>query len=284
MAGALTDGAIKAATRVWRGGRCLELKADPPGKTVEPGSRTEIKVTIEQKAYDDEVKREIKATLEGTKEVAPLDAPVMAPATFTYTATSQPEGEGKVTFKSVSNRGIAKELTETYRVESRLRLDVDGNVTFEQAGVSAKGTLKARGLVVRIVPGDRPEDPPGITVEGDAEAKITARTPGCSGDGTKSYPVDPARDASAHLTGSDEDRRVAILLRPARANDVLRIRVVCEGRRVTMRFPLGSFWPNFTVGGQVEIPIGGGQKELRANIQGVRSVFVFTLRDEARRR
>ena len=41
MAGALTDGAIKAATRVWRGGRCLELKADPPGKTVEPGSRTE---------------------------------------------------------------------------------------------------------------------------------------------------------------------------------------------------------------------------------------------------
>ena len=69
----------------------------------------------------------------------------MAPATFTYTATSQPEGEGKVTFKSVSNRGIAKELTETYRVESRLRLDVDGNVTFKQAGVSAKGTLKARG-------------------------------------------------------------------------------------------------------------------------------------------
>ena len=71
LAGALTDSAIKAAARVWRGGRCLELKADPPGKTVEPGSDTDIEVTIHQKAYDDEVERDVTATLDGTEEISP---------------------------------------------------------------------------------------------------------------------------------------------------------------------------------------------------------------------
>ena len=49
-----------------------------------------------------------------------------------------------------------------------------------------------------------------------------------------------------------------------------------------MRFPLGTFWPSFTVRGQVEAPIAGGKKEVSSNVHGVRSVFVFTLRDETR--
>ena len=113
---ALVDAAIDAAAKVWKDGRCLELVVEPPGKEVDPGSETEITVTIEHKAFEDEIERDIRATLEGTEEVDPLDEPVPAAATFTYTATSESQGQGTITFRSVSNRGIA-ERTETYTVE-----------------------------------------------------------------------------------------------------------------------------------------------------------------------
>ena len=66
---ALVDAAIDAAETVWQDKRCLELEVDPPGKEVDPGSETEIAVKIEHKAFDEEVERDVKATLEGTEEV-----------------------------------------------------------------------------------------------------------------------------------------------------------------------------------------------------------------------
>jgi hypothetical protein len=50
---ALVDMAIDAAETVWQDGRCLELVVEPPGKRVDPGSETEITVTIEHKAFDE---------------------------------------------------------------------------------------------------------------------------------------------------------------------------------------------------------------------------------------
>ena len=82
---------------------------------------------------------------------------------------------------TVSNRGIAR-AHETYRVEGRLLLDVDLKATFRQAGVTAKGMLKARDLVVRIVTGELAGRLPGVTVEGESQVSYHARTPGCSGD------------------------------------------------------------------------------------------------------
>jgi hypothetical protein len=145
---ALVDAAIDAAGTVWQDGRCLELKVEPPGQEVDPGSETEITVTIEHKAFDEEVERDVEATLEGTEELDPPDTLVRAPDTFTYTATSQPQGEGTITFRSVSNRGIAEEKIETYRVDLRLLLDAEGSVTYVRSGVDARGTLQGHGLVV----------------------------------------------------------------------------------------------------------------------------------------
>jgi hypothetical protein len=281
LAAALTDTAVTAGPRVWRDGkRCLELKADPPGKEVEQGSETEITVTIHHTAYDDEIERDVTAMLEGTEEIDPLDSPVRAPAPFTYTATDEPEGEGTVTFESVSNRGVAKELPETYRVVPRLRLDIHGTVTFKQGPVTAKGTLTHRDLIVRLVPGPTPEDPPGVTVEGDGTLKATARSPGCSGSGSKTFPVDDGVDASARLTGTPEDRKLAILVRPVRRDDQIRLRIRCERGSVTVRLKLSSFWPTLSESNAL-LPLSGGTVRAQGSVQGARYDITFTLRRES---
>jgi hypothetical protein len=202
------------------------------------------------------------------------------PGEFTYTATSEPEGEGTITFRSVSNRGVAEERIETYRVALRLLLDADGEVNADRDGVRARGKLKGRGLVVKFIPGETPEEPPGVTVTGDLEVSIRARASDCSGDGSKRYAVDSAVDASAKLVGEGDARQLSVLIRPAQPSAQLRIRVQCEGRSVTMGFPISSLWPHFKEGGELLIPIAGGEATLRGNVQGVRSRFTFTLRRE----
>jgi hypothetical protein len=276
----LVDAAIGAARQVWRSKKCLELKVEPPGKTVDPGSETEITVKIEQKAHEGEIEgKPVTATLEGTKEVHPLDEAVPAPAAFKYTATDAQEGEGTITFRSVSERGIA-ERTETYRVDLRLLLDAEGTVTYRFAGGSARGALSGRGLVVKLIPGDQPEDPPGVTVTGNLQVQLQASTPGCSGEGTKRYPVDTAVDASAKVVGEGDARQLSVLIRPAQPSAQMKVRVQCEGRGVTMSFPLSILFPHFERGAELLIPIGGGQASRSANVQGVRSKFTFTLRRE----
>ena len=275
----LVDAAIDAASQVWRNKRCLQIKVEPPGKTVDPGSETELKVKIEHKAFDEEVERDVTAALEGTKEIDPSDGPVRAPGEFTYTATDAQEGEGTITFRSISNRGIA-EQTETYRVDLRLLLDVDGTVTYRFPGGSAGGTVKGRGLVVKLIPGEDPEATPGVTVTGDLEVHIEAATPGCTGDGTKRYAVDASLDASAKVVGEGDDRQLSVLIRPAQPSAQLHVRVRCEGGGLTMKLPLKILFPHFEQGGELVIPLGGGQATRTGTVQGVRSTFTFTLRRE----
>ena len=160
-------------------------------------------------------------------------------------------------------------------------LDADGDVRYVRSGVRAQGTLEGRGLVVKLVPGDTPEEIPGVTVTGDLEVSIRARTPGCSGEGTKRYAVDSAVDASAKLVGEGEEQQLSVLIRPAQPSAQLKVRVRCQGgRAVTMSFPLSILFPHFEVGGELLIPIGGGSAVRRGNVQGVRSVFTFALRRE----
>lgn len=276
---ALVDAAIDAASTVWRGTHCLELRVEPAGKTVEPGSRTGIKVTIEHKAFDEEVARDVRATLEGAKDIDPSDQPVRAPDEFTFIAPDEQGGAGVITFRSVSNRGIA-ERTETYRVDLSLLLDVDGKVTYRVPGVTASGTIKGRGLVVRLITGDDPEATPGVTVTGDLQVQMRSTTPGCSGNGGRRYAVDSGLDASAKVVGQGEDRQLSVLIRPAQPSAQLSIRVQCSGQGVTMKLPLDLLFPHFERGGEVLLPLAGGQVTRRGTVRGVQSRFTFTLRRE----
>ena len=54
----------------------------------------------------------------------------------------------------------------------------------------------------------------------------------------------------------------------------------CEGGGVTLSFPLRILFPHFEEGGELLIPIGGGEASRSGNRPGRRSKFTFTLRRE----
>jgi hypothetical protein len=285
---ALVDAAIDAAADVWKDGRCLELVVEPPGKQVDPGSETEITVTIEHKAFDDEIKRDIRATLEGTEEVDPLDEPVPAAATFTYTATSESQGQGTISFRSVSNRGIA-ERTETYTVEQRLLLDAEGSLNVEAGGMTMRWTYRGRGLKVAIVPGETPDAPPRVSVEG--ELALRGRIRGllgqfnCSGNFRSTGAVDSGEDVSAQIFGEGEDRELSVHLTPRDPNTPIDFSMRCRfptgpttvphSIRVADVFPIWS-----GQGTAVELPLTGGTASHRQRTGSARYESSLTLRRE----
>jgi hypothetical protein len=274
LAASLTDGAISAAATVWRGGRCLELVPDPPGQEVDPGSETTITVKIEHKAHDEEVERPIRATFAGVERAEELETPIDAPADFTYTAATEPQTEGTITWRSVSNRGIA-ERSETYRVAGRLLLDVDMTVTYRQASVSTRGTIRSTSLRVTPIAGDAATgEPPGVTVEGDLAFRGRSRSPDCSGSYRGAFPVDAAKNASATIAGEGEDRRLVVSLRLADPSASLTARVRCRGGGVSIPIPLGRMLPRIGV----ELPLAGGTVSQQGNESGARWRATFTLR------
>jgi hypothetical protein len=283
LTGALADAAIEAAQRVWRDGRCLELKADPAGRQVDSGSETTITVTIHHKAFDEEVERDVEATLEGTEEVDPLDSPVRAPADFTYTATDEQEGEGTITFRSVSNRGIAEELSETYVVASRWLLDVNGRMRLDFVnGGTANLTIRGRGLPVRFESGDAP----GVTVSGSIRirGRIVMPLPlnrRCTGSYRESLDVDARLNGSAQLRGEGEDRRLIVQLRPPDGDTVVRTDMDCPGLSMEHAAPGGDFlWQWSSTIGPTELPLEEGSVRVRGRLEHRTASGSITLRKE----
>lgn len=278
------DSAIDSAEKVWRAQRCLELEVDPPGKEVDSGSETEITVTIKHKAYEEEVERPVKAVLAGTEKLEPEDQPIH-PAEFTYTATSESEGEGTITFSSVSNRGIAEERSETYVVRQRLRLDVDGKYRQPIGPGEANLTYKGRDLRVRVMPGD----PQQVSVEGRLQIRGRVVIPlplgrRCTGSYRQNVDVNAGPDRSARLVGDAEDRRLAVKLMPPGGATTVRVRVRCPapGMELDQNADGGDFLNRWSTAlGEVEIPLSGGTVRARGSS---RATGTFTLRDEGHRR
>jgi hypothetical protein len=288
---ALVDAAIDAASRVWKDGRCLELVVEPPGKEVDPGSETEITVTIEHKAFEDEIERDVRATaLEGTEKVEPLDEPIRAPKTFTYTATSESQGQGTITFRTVSNRGIA-ERAETYTVSQRLLLDAEGSLNVRLGGMTMRSTYRGRGLKVAIVPGATPDAPPRVSVEG--ELTLRGRLRGllgqfnCSGNYRTTARVDTGTDVSAQIFGEGEDRRLSVHLTPsdmhAPIDFSMRCRFPTGPTTGPHRITVGAACPIWSgPGTAVELPLTGGTASHRQRAGAARYDSSLTLREEGR--
>jgi hypothetical protein len=288
---ALVDAAIDAAATVWQGGRCLKLNVDPPGREVDSGSETEITVKIEHKAFDEEVDRDVTAELEGTETVEPADEPVRAPAVFTYMATSESEGEGTITFRSVSNRGVAEERAETYTVSQRLLLDAEGSVTMDLGGMKWRNTYKARGLKIVMEPGDTPDAPPRVSVEGEIDLRGRVRgllgRANCTGSFRARSPIDPGLDVSAQLVGEGDDRRLSIHLwtsEPDATIDFpLRCRFPTGPTRVPYSIQVRDTWPIWSgIGTPVELPLTGGSASDRQQVGAARYDSSLTLREEER--
>jgi hypothetical protein len=284
---ALVDAAIDAAERVWQNKRCLELKVEPPGKEVDAGSETDIKVKLEHKAFDEEVKRDIKAALAGTEKVKPLNEPVPAPADFKYTATKSPQGEGTITFRSVSNRGIA-ERTETYKVVPRLLLDVDASSTAQSGPITAVLVARGKGLKVKLIPvappegapEGAPEPPPRVSISGNIGVEYRSATPGCTGSGRKSLAVDSDEDASATVVGEGEQRRLRILLRTEKPGAKMSVRLKCFGTTANISVRVGMIFDEIPAAAALEIPIAGGRAERSGNVGIGKAKYTYTLRRE----
>jgi hypothetical protein len=285
---ALVDAAIDAAATVWQDGRCLKLNVDPPGKEVDPGSETEITVKIEHKAFDEEVERDVTAELVGTEKVEPNE-PVKAPATFTYTATSESEGEGTITFRSVSNRGIAEERAETYTVSQRLLIDAEGSVTVELGGMTIRNDYRARGLRVVMLPGDSPDAPPQVSVEG--EISLRGRVRGllgqfnCTGSYRGSAHIDPGADVSAQLVGEGDDQRLSIHLWTSEPDATIEFPMRCRFPTGLTRVPhsiqVRDTWPIWSgLGTPVELPLTGGSASDRQRAGAARYDSSLTLRED----
>lgn len=105
----------KAAESFWRDGKCVEVMVDPKGGDVGPQSKTTVTAKVRHRFEGDELDKPVEASLTGLAAIDPAGTKVPAPATFTYTAGSKQGDTGKVTFKSVSNRGIG-ETTVTFTV------------------------------------------------------------------------------------------------------------------------------------------------------------------------
>jgi hypothetical protein len=231
----------------------------------------------------------VTATLEGTKEVAPLD-PVQAPADYTYTATNESEGQGTITFESVSNRGIAKERSERYTVRLRLLLDAEGSVSFELGGLRYRTSYRGSGLKVVLVPGETPDAAPRVSVEGELEFR--GRVSGllgrfdCTGRYRASASIDSGPDVSARIVGEGEERRLLIQLTPREPNGTIDFPMRCQFPTGPTRVPhsnqVREVWPIWSgPGTPVELPLTGGSASDRKSAGAARFDSSLTLREEA---
>jgi hypothetical protein len=115
---ALTVAAVgmgQEAERFWRGGKCLRLTVDPDGGDVDADSVTDAVATVTHTFQGNELDKPVEAALVGVASIDPAGDRQPAPATVQYTAGADDGDVGEVTFKTVSNRGIA-ERTVTFTV------------------------------------------------------------------------------------------------------------------------------------------------------------------------
>ncbi len=100
--------AASAAERFWRSGKCIEVVPVPNGGDVAANSQTNVVVHVRHRFEGNELDKPVEATIAGVKTIEPSDQKVAAPATFVYVAGPKPGDSADITFRSVSNRGIAE--------------------------------------------------------------------------------------------------------------------------------------------------------------------------------
>lgn len=136
----------------WRGGKCVDIAVDPSGGDVEADSAADVTATVKHRFEGDELEVPVEASLAGVAAVEPAGERQDAPATVTYTAGSADGEVGEVTFKTVSNRGIAEETVKFTVVSKMLTVGLSGTMTTSLAGIAYSTTLSAPDIVLRLQP------------------------------------------------------------------------------------------------------------------------------------
>jgi hypothetical protein len=144
----MVTAAATEAEKRWQGGKCVELIVDPEGGEIGADETESVTATLKHKIEGNELDKPVVASLSGVQSVDPAGVKQPAPATVTYTAGPKDGDIGRITFKSVSNRGIA-EKTVTFTVGGqRLEVGLAGIMTTSMMGISYTTEISAPKVIL----------------------------------------------------------------------------------------------------------------------------------------
>jgi hypothetical protein len=132
------DTFLKTAQKAWRGGKCVRIEATERSRKVRPSEVVPFTAQPWHKIDRSRLDKPVVASFAGQLSVTPVDTPVDAPASFTFTA-ARTEKIGRIELTSTSNRGIGK-LSLQFEVEYQ-GWSVNGSFT---NAVGATGTMRGK--------------------------------------------------------------------------------------------------------------------------------------------
>ena len=245
------------ARDVWRSGRCFEIRPQPDGGSVGPNSQTAVTVNVYHWVDRADIKVPVKATLAGAQKIDPADTPVDAPAKFTFTA-SGPASTGVVTYRVVSNRGIA-ERSSTFTVQGGLDVDISGTLDESVGPVGYKLRISAHGIRIRVAPDGT------VTAAGSASVTGTATAYVCKGTINERIRV----QGTGTVAGTPDAPVYRVLIGPA-STQSLGGKFSCP--LISVGSNQGDFFGQWsTTIGPVDFPAAGGTFSKSGSTTGVLS-------------
>lgn len=107
MQSIVSDTALKTAQTAWRGGKCVRIDASERSRKVRPNEVINFTAQPFQRVEGVRLAKPVVAAFAGEQSLSPVDTPVDAPASFTFTASAN-DKVGSITLTTTSNRGIGK--------------------------------------------------------------------------------------------------------------------------------------------------------------------------------
>ena len=263
---------VQFASDVWKGGKCFEVRPNPKEAEVDPGSQTQVKITVYHWVDKADVELPVRATLSGPKTIDPAGQPVTSPATFTYTAGG-PGTTGSVEYKVVSRRGISS-ATGTYKAKGNLTVDISGTLKMNAAGVWTYNlAIKATGIQLTAADDGTISATGDVTVKGTAKVLIAP----CSATINEKIGV----QARGQLQGPPDAQVWHVQIGPTSENNLGQV-VNCP--YITVPSNEGDYFGQWsTTIGYVDIPAAGGTIAKSGSTSGLLSrqatgTFVATTR------
>jgi hypothetical protein len=154
MASWIADALEKAAAQGWSDGRCitLDIQVSDGPNGLDPDTKVTAIASPVAKTDGQPAGGTVKATLKDNGSLTPENEKVKAVATFTYTAPSDKDDWGTVTFESRSKRGVGKASVffDTRRNRSYSFTGGGGDLSFsgQTCDIGKPFTLTGSGLTL----------------------------------------------------------------------------------------------------------------------------------------
>lgn len=229
QAALIVFGVADQAEQFWRSGKCIELTPTEESREVQPQEQVGFSVSAAHRFDGAQVEGQIDPTFTGVQALDP-NAPVDAPADFTFTAGDEIGDKGTIELEHISRRGIGTATLE-FTVGGGLTVALDGGwrpLPANEVQVALPETI----LVV--------QDDGSYAADAEARMSGTVGIPGCTQPFNESLPlrITVRRDEADPTLA-----RVRIDL--ASGDGLFRVQITCQGASTLFPIPtnlwVGSF-------------------------------------------